>query len=580
MSVEAERLPVQGAASIRWRRLLMRLGIVGRGPAVLLILLTGAAVIAPAVYVFNYAFAGNPSGVSQMLNATGSWNLVVSTLELALGSGALALVMGTTLAWFASRLGPRWRWLANVPFLPLVVPQLAMVTGYVYLLNPSIGYVNQIYRSLFGGTYGPINPYTLPWMIIIGSFVLTSIVFLFVKTALAQLSQELLDAGSVFGCGPTRLLWKVVLPVMRPALIYGAMTTLLLGIGQITVPIIFGSPVGIHVLGTSIYANTASSSPNFNLAAAYGLPILVVGIIALIFQRVMLRDAARYVTVGGRGSRPATEQSGWAGPTVLIVYALISLVLPLIAIVIVSLQPFWSGHIRVGDFTLHNYSLIFSQDDLREAVTNSFKYAVATVLIGVPVTHGCARIIYANRRIPVLSSIQDAIVNLPLVVPTAIFGLGFLLLYTETSVGLYGNAWGIIILWVVLILPIATRLQLTALVNLGPELNAAARTCGAGFLRRVLTIDLPLLRPALAGGAALVMVVSMQEFTASIFVASMNTQVMGTQLYQLFSFVGYSQAGAMSIVMCVITALGVGLAFLFGGRGALSSTSKGRATVG
>jgi iron(III) transport system permease protein len=198
-------------------------------------------------------------------------------------------------------------------------------------------------------------------------------------------------------------------------------------------------------------------------------------------------------------------------------------------------------------------------------------YAAGAVIIALPVAYGCARVIYNRRKTPLLSTTQDFIVGLPVGIPHVIFGVGVLLLYTETPLRLYATGLGMVVLYVIIVLPFATRLQVSALANIGPDLNAVGSVCGAGFFRRLIKIDLPLLRPALGAAAALIIVIASQEFTASILVASANTQVMGTALYNVFTFSGYPVAGALSVVMCLISALGVGLAFLIGGRGAFSS---------
>ena len=95
---------------------------------------------------------------------------ILTTVELALGSLAIALVLGTFLAWCASRLPPRLRILRVIPVLPIVVPAIASVVGWAFLLSPRPGYLNAALRNLPWWSdldEGPIDIYTVPWIVII-----------------------------------------------------------------------------------------------------------------------------------------------------------------------------------------------------------------------------------------------------------------------------------------------------------------------------------------------------------------------------------------------------------------------------
>jgi iron(III) transport system permease protein len=544
--------------------------------AAVLIVATAVIAAVPVYFVFEQALDSEASGVRQLVADPDFRDVCRQTAELTLGSGALAMVMGTVLAWWAHRLPQGRRWLGTIPFLPLVIPQIALVTGYVFMMNPSVGFLNTLLRWALGmsSRRGPIDVYTMPWVIVVASLSMAAFVFLFVRSALTQLNQEITDAAAASGAGPARIFFTIFLPVIRPALLYSALTVTLLGLGQFTVPLLLGSNSGVEVLSTKMFSAASNYPANNALAAAYGLPILVVGLLFLLVQKVLLRDQSRFVTAGGRSSRALTN-SRLTAQLGLALYGIVAVALPLIALVIVSLQPFWSQHVDVGAFTFANFRAVLTRDDLLSSIVNSLSYGGGTVLIALPIAHLCARAIYRRNRKPFFADLQDLIVSLPLGIPSVIFGVGFLVLYTQSPLRLYGQGFGLVLVYVTIVLPFATRLQLSAMANLGSDLHAAAGACGAGLLRRVLTIDLPLLRPALGAASALVVVIASQEFSASILVRSASSQVMGTALYDLFDFGSYPSAAAMAIVMCLVTLLGVALAFLLGGSGAFKDNRGG-----
>jgi iron(III) transport system permease protein len=133
---------------------------------------------------------------------------------------------------------------------------------------------------------------------------------------------------------------------------------------------------------------------------------------------------------------------------------------------------------------------------------------------------------------------------------------------------LYGTRWVIVIVYVTLMLPFTTRLQMAGMVALGERYEEAARTSGAGPVRAKLQILVPLMRSTFGAAAALMLILLTHEFAASLLVRSVHTQVMGTQLADMWANGTYPVVAAFALVMCLVTTIGVMLATVLGGRGA------------
>ncbi|WP_236700521.1 ABC transporter permease subunit [Allosalinactinospora lopnorensis] len=111
---------------------------------------------------------------------------------------------------------------------------------------------------------------------------------------------------------------------------------------------------------------------------------------------------------------------------------------------------------------------------------------------------------------------------------------------------------------------------MTAMLSLGDSYNEASRTSGAGFLTTNLRVVLPLLRPTIFGAVALMFILLTHEFAASLLVRAATTQVMGTVLFDLWTNGSYPMVAAIAMVMTCVTALGVVVAMLLGGRNVLN----------
>ena len=115
----------------------------------------------------------------------------------------------------------------------------------------------------------------------------------------------------------------------------------------------------------------------------------------------------------------------------------------------------------------------------------------------------------------------------------------------------------------------STRLQFTTLVGNGQEFLEASRAAGAGPLRSLLQVLLPMCRKGIAATAALTFVLLFHEFSASLMVRSARTQVIGSVMYDVWAGGVYSEVAVLALIMVVVTVAGVVLAGWLGGTDSL-----------
>ena len=532
----------------------------------------GYLVLTPLARLQSKSFANGASGYRRAYTDSRFPSTLGYTVGLALGSLAIALVLGTLLAWAASRLPHRLRILRVLPILPIVVPAIASVIGWAFLLSPRPGYLNALLRKLpwwSDLTQGPIDIYTMPWIVIITGFGLTAFVYLFVSSGFANISAEHIEAAQVAGSSQWGVFFRVTLPLLRPTLIYGGGVALLLGLGQFTGPLLLGRTAGINVITTDIYRQMAQTPIEYGVAAALGSPLLMFGIGIVLIQKFLLGDQRRFVTHGGKAFKSEGRPSK-LGALALVLYSFIATVLPVAALIAVSMTKFWSAKIDVSKWSLVNFRKIFDQSGITSAIRNSVTMSLLAVLISIPIGFIAANLLLRGRKYKVLRTLLDFIVSLPLGVPAVVFGAGFLLTYTREPFVLYGTRWVIVLVYVTLMLPFTVRMQASAMVALGDGYVEAARVSGSGVIGTNVKIVLPLMRSALGGAAALMFVLLTHEFAASLLVRSSTTQVMGTVLYDYWGNGTYPLVAAIALIMTAVTTIGVVIAVMIGGSDALS----------
>ncbi|WP_051026936.1 ABC transporter permease [Nocardia higoensis] len=551
------------AVPVRWRP---RIGYIA------LLAVLGYLVVLPMIRLQALAFENGGEGYRSQYGRYDIGETIRTTIALALGSLVIAMVLGTLLAYAASRLPDRLGFLKIVPILPIVLPSVANIVGWAFLLSPGPGYLNVLLRKLpwwSGSDTGPVDVYTVPWIIILTGFSLTSFVYLFVSAGMQNISSEHLEAAQISGSSTTGVFFKVVLPLLRPSLIYGGGIAFLLGLGQFTGPLLLGQNYGVQVLTTEMYRRVSESPSDFAAAAAAGSPLVIFGLALVLVQKVLLGNQTRFVTHGGKAFNPSNGSSPLA-VFALVAYALLALVVPLVGLVIVSLTPYWSSTLSWDLLTLDNFRELAADAGIVESVVTSVSTSLGAVLICVPIGYVMATLLVRGKRYRVLATIGDMITALPLGIPAVIFGVGFLLTYTEPPFILYGTKTVIVLVYVVLMLPFATRMQMTAMLALGDTYTEASATSGASPWVTTLRVMLPLMRPTILSAVALMFILLTHEFAASLLVRASTTQVMGTLLFDLWQNGSYPLVAAMALLMTAVTTLGVAAAMAVGGRNVLS----------
>jgi iron(III) transport system permease protein len=548
--------------ALRLERVLPKLGIVAFIGAL------GYLTLLPLIRLQYLALKDGAQAYSDAYTRPGWWTTVKWTIELGLGSLAVALVVGTALAWAANSLPPRLGFLKVIPILPIVVPAVASVLGWAFLLSPHPGYLNQLLRLLpwWSDRFdGPGDIYTLPWIIIITGLALASFIYLFVSSGFENINGELVEAAQVSGSSRTGVFFRVILPLLRPSLVYGAGVALLLGLGQFTAPLLLGRSRSISVLTTDMYFATQQIPPQYGTAAAIGSPLLVFGIFVLFMNRVLLGDHTRFVTHGGKGGFKTIAPGSKLAAFWIVLYGALSTFLPMLALVFVSLSRFWSGDVHPSKMTLATWRTVTTASGVMPAVWNSIYLSLAAVAIALPIGFIAASLLRRRSEHRIAGPILDFIVAMPLSIPAVIFGVGFLMVYTNEPLVLYGTRWVLILVYVTLMIPFSTRMQLGAMAALGDAYTEASRAAGAGPIRTNLQIVVPLLRPAFGGAAALMFVLLTHEFAASLLVRAPTINVMGTILYDYYENGGYPLVACISLIMVGVTTAGVAAAVILGG---------------
>lgn len=535
----------------------------------------GAAVLLPLIPLQAEAWGNGADGFRRLVEMRGLGDLIRTTLFLGIGAMLVGLVVGTGLALCMYSMTPRMRSILEfTPVIPLLMPSVAHVVGFVFLFSPENGYVNSFLRAtpFFDGESGPINVYTVEWITIYTGIHLSAFVYLFVYSGLKNLGSDYALAARVNGASGFRVLTKVTLPMLRPVFIYAAIVVTILALGQFTGPLILGRREGIDVLTTKMYEVSAEYPIDYALASALGTPLIILAVVMVLFQRKMVGNQKRFVGQGASSidKRELNPVRKWMAASTVVGYVLLTGILPLIAITYVALSPYWAGNIDLGTLTTDNLTAALSNDALHNAVATTLVVSVVGVVLVLPIGMLIALGLYNQDKLwrPV-RILLDVFANLPLTVPAALLGFGFLLAMSNPSIGLYGTKVSLILAYVIIMIPYSVRYQLTTLIALGNGTVEASQVSGAGPLRTFFQVILPLSRAGIVSAAAIMFVLLTHEFGVSLLLRAPDVSVLSVVLFDQYNSGSYPNVAVLALVMTVLTAIGVAGAMFFGGRSAL-----------
>jgi putrescine transport system permease protein len=211
------------------------------------------------------------------------WKSYLSSVQIALVSTFLILLVGYPIAYGMARAKREWRpTLLMLVILPFWTSFLIRVYAWMGILKPE-GLLNQLLLAL-GVIDTPLNimPSTLAVYIgIVYSYLPFMILPLY--AALEKLDETLLEAAADLGCPPMQAFWKITFPLSLPGVIAGCFLVFIPAVGEFVIPDLLGGSDTL-MIGKTLWAEFFSNRdwPVSSAVAVVLLAILVVPI--MLFQ--------------------------------------------------------------------------------------------------------------------------------------------------------------------------------------------------------------------------------------------------------------------------------------------------------
>ncbi len=475
-------------------------------------------------------------------------------------TAAISFPVGVTIAWILARTKIPWsRQLEFLFWVAYMVPSLPVTIAWINLLDPYIGFINVALMELPFIDEGPFNIFSVEgivWVNLMGNGIVLKVMLL--TPAFRNMDAAMEEAARVSGAGNLRTALKVTLPLMITPMVLVLALQLLRVFQSFETELLLGEPFNFYVYSTKIYALVRTEIPNYGEAAALASVTMLIIALIIPLQRWIIQRR-RYTTLTGSFKPGLVDFGNWNN----VLFAAIVLLLVVLSIMPVIVLTLGSFMTRIGYFELG-----FTLDHWVAVLANPvFLLALKTTLIIATVAAICSPLLFSvlayilvRTRLP-WRVVLDWVIWGSGAIPGILAGLGLLWLFLGTPglAFLYGSLWALILVVILQGNTTGVNVLKGVFVQVGADMEEAARASGAGWMRTYFRIWLPLLMPTLALLAVLNFVSAAGVTSSIILLASRETITLSLLALRLTTELA-DQREAASIVSIFIVVLTVGMA--------------------
>ncbi|WP_309648005.1 ABC transporter permease subunit [Nocardioides sp.] len=466
------------------------------------------------------------------------WSAGVATL--------LAVAVGLPAAYVLHRLDfPLRRAVRAALLVPFVLPTVVVGVAFRQLLGEA-------------GPLGFLGLDGTPVAIVAGLvFFNAAVVIRAVGASWESMDARPAEAAAALGASPRQVFLTVTLPSLRPAIVSAASVVFLFCATSFGVVLTLGG-TRYSSVETEIYLLTTDLLDLPGAAALSIVQLVAVVVLLAIAGRLRASADPSIVRVPARPRRPRRSDLGQLVATGL-----------LLAFVAVPLLTLLAGSLQVGDaWSLDNYRALTttgSEQALLAPVTEALVTSLRTALdaswmalsLGLLVALAVTRRSRsrAERRV---RGVLDGFFMLPLGVSAATLGFGFLITLDSPPLDLRDSPLLVPLAQALVALPLVVRTLVPVLDGIDDRQRQAAASLGAGPLRAVVTVDLPVLWKPLLAASGFAFAASLGEFGATAFLARDDHPTLPVVIFRLIGHPGamnYGMALAASVVLAATTAL-------------------------
>ena len=472
---------------------------------------------------------------------------LLNSFKVSIAATIASVVVGVVLGYFMSVFKIRGAKLLRMCIV-MATMSAPFVGAYAWImLLGRNGVITNFLSGLFGITMPDI--YGFNGILLVFVTQLFPLVFLYVQGAMSKMDASLLEASENLGCTGFKRFFKVVLPLISPTVLAGALLVFVRAMSDFGTPMLIGE--GYRTFTVILYNEFVGEvSQNKGFASAIAIIAILITMVVYFSQNIVAKKQAFSMNALHRIEKKKLH--GFSNFIVhFITYVVVGIsILPQLYVVYTSFQK-TSGQIYVDGYSLQSYQDMFSR--LGRSIQNTIVIPAVSLLIVVFLAVLIAYV--AVRRRNVLSGAVDVISMIPYVIPGTVIGIAMISAFNREPLVLTGGMLIMVVALVVRRLPYTIRSSVAILQQIPLYVEEAALSLGSSKPKAFFTVTLPMMSSGVLSGAILSWVTLISELSTAILLYTGKTQTLTVAIYTQIVRGNYGIASAMATVLTAMTLL-------------------------
>ena len=411
-------------------------------------------------------------------------------------------------------------------------------------------------------TFGFILPdiYGFPGIVLVMSLQLYSLVYMFVSGAFKNMDNSLIEASESMGCTGIRKMFKIVLPLLMPTLLAGALMVFMRTFADYGTPRLIGE--GYMTLPVLVYNEFMGEvGGNDGLAAAISIVAVVITTSVFLFQKLVV-SRKQFSMSALHPIQPKKLKGIGSVLAHLYCYIVVAIaMLPQLYVVYSSFRK-TSGKLFVPGFSLNSYVEAFTT--VGKSIINTYVLGFASIAVIVVVAILIAYVVV--RRKNALNSALDVTTMFPETVAGSILGIALLMAFSKKPLYFSQTAFIMILSYVIRRLPYTVRSSSAILQQISPSIEEASISLGASNMKTFFKVTVPMMLPGVISGAILSWIMIITELSTSIILYTTHTKTMTLEIYSQIIRGNDGVAAAISSILTFSTVIALAVFFKVSGK--------------
>ncbi|MBZ9533185.1 iron ABC transporter permease [Cytobacillus oceanisediminis] len=477
---------------------------------------------------------------------------LINSFKVSICATFFALVIGITLAYLFSMFQFKGKKVLQI--LIIIASMSAPFIGaysWILLLGRN-GVITKFLVEYFH--FPPFDIYGFSGITLVFTLQLFPLIFLYVTGAFKSIDNSILEAAESMGCTGLVRFFKVLLPLLIPTILAGALLVFMRAFSDFGTPMLIGE--GYRTFPVLIYTQFISEvGGNAAFAASLAIIAIVIALVIFLIQKYVSNKNS-FSMSSLHPVQPKSIKGLKKFLVYLVVYGIVFIaMLPQFYLIYTSFLN-TKGMVFQEGYSFNSY--IEAWDRMGSAIINTIRIPffalVIVVIFAIFISY------LAVRKRNLFTSLIDSLSMIPYIVPGTVLGIALLASF-NTGIGgsgiiaITGTAFIMVISLSIRRLPYTIRSSVASLQQIPTSIEEAAESLGSSRFNTFIKITVPMMLPGIISGAILSWITMLSELSTSILLYTVNTKTMTVAIYTEVIRGNYGIAAALSTILTIITVI-------------------------